>query len=1185
MAAPSSLGGAPSAARAAHQGPDGLGEEPERVLVPLAPVIDVRAPELAALSFTTAGFRWTPAAWSLPPHHAEQAAFQAEECTYTLEYELQVQQVPLGPPTPAAGPDQLLEQVPGALVDGAWRAVASGAGALEEMVQVTGLRSGRFYAARVVATACATVSGTAQQVCFPAAGSPVLPFRTRPSPPGQMQAPALAQRARNALKLKWTQPDETGGEAILRYELAVSPQPASWEGGPPDEQGFSQAYLGDERSFKLARLGPGQRFSFRIRPFSALGAGPWSLPSTFTTQASVPAAPEPPLQVGCSKDAATLQWRAPPDNGAPVSSYTLEMDDGRGGDFRLAAAGPATSASLTNLASGLTYRIRLRAENSEGVSLWSPVVAATTAATVPASPTGLGVVGITRTSVTVAWQPPHADGGSPVQGFQVQLQAKTKVAAAELGPDWIIIFDGSALATTFAALQPGCQYSLRVAARNGAGQGQFSVPLHVTTAPDAPLAPPTPEAVSETKSLLLRWRAPPHDGGAPIVGYKVEMRSGEDQGGSAALGPADSLAIPQHFISIYSGLDMCVQVTDVLPGTRYEFRVAAMNSHGAGPWSPVGSTATKPAAPQAPEPPVVVGSGSSSLSLTWKEPFGQGKEVCSYTLNLARPAHPGQPLQQQQQQQAQQLEQLQQQQLQQQEEQQEEQQDESHDGTAGGGGQAAGAEKLRWETVYSGPLTSAEVKHLKPASHYLLRLRAHNEIGGSPWSEAMAATTGPAAPGAPCGLAAAALSSARVRLSWAPPAEDHGAEVSSYQLEVAGPGAAPGAAWSRAWSGGDCAAEVGGLLPGRAYSWRVRALNACGAGPWCEPAQCRTLAAPPGAPPRPSFSQRTATSVKVNWGMPPESNGAVPSRSLLQLRGGSASASKHAWAQAYDGGELFYRLTGLQPGASYDVRVAAVNVAGAGPWSEASSVTLLLGAAGQPTHVLLASWPAAEPAPAAAEAAGYELEAAPLAGGAPALKATVPRATSATLTGLAPGTTYAVRVRSVGTAGTGHSAWSAAVHVDTPAAPAPPPGGSDGGSDAAPGAIPSAEGGGKRKGRAKAKAAPAEGSPGGGAEKRKGRPAAAASMVLAKKTPPPRRAALRSTWQLVGADWRMAKRFWRAAWRWFVGTVIVILVCWGLAWVAHANSQVTAQARQQRAQAAAPAGMHPTARLGRLQGD
>lgn len=172
------------------------------------------------------------------------------------------------------------------------------------------------------------------------------------------------------------------------------------------------------------------------------------------------------------------------------------------------SADPLSRMLSVCLQSGLHYRFRLRAENSEGYSMWSHVAAATTAATVPGSPMGLTVIGFSRNSASLTWQPPHSDGGSPVTDYQVQLQAKTKVAAAALGSDWIIIFDGAAVATTFSALQAGCQYLVRVAARNVAGQGQFCIPVQLTTASDAPLPPPVPEAEAAiTVSCCRAWPA------------------------------------------------------------------------------------------------------------------------------------------------------------------------------------------------------------------------------------------------------------------------------------------------------------------------------------------------------------------------------------------------------------------------------------------------------------------------------------------------------------------------------------------------------------------------------------------------------------------------------------------------------------------------------------------------------
>jgi hypothetical protein len=122
-----------------------------------------------------------------------------------------------------------------------------------------------------------------------------------------------------------------------------------------------------------------------------------------------------------------------------------------------------------------------------------------------------------------------------------------------------------------------------------------------------------------------------------VVGYKVEMRcSPAASGATGAISPQHSLAIPEHFLGIYSGPDMCVQVTDLLPGTAYEFRAAALNNQGASSWSEIGTATTLPAAPLPPPAPQLTASSSSSLSVVWKEPYDQGSPVTSYTLNMAR---------------------------------------------------------------------------------------------------------------------------------------------------------------------------------------------------------------------------------------------------------------------------------------------------------------------------------------------------------------------------------------------------------------------------------------------------------------------------------------------------------------------------------------------------------------------
>lgn len=75
----------------------------------------------------------------------------------------------------------------------------------------------------------------------------------------------------------------------------------------------------------------------------------------------------------------------------------------------------------------------------------------------------------------------------------------SKVAVADLGKDWLTIYQGPALSTNWSALRAGCKYQLRVACRNAVGFSQFSIPVPFMTAPDAPLPPPRPTALIESR--------------------------------------------------------------------------------------------------------------------------------------------------------------------------------------------------------------------------------------------------------------------------------------------------------------------------------------------------------------------------------------------------------------------------------------------------------------------------------------------------------------------------------------------------------------------------------------------------------------------------------------------------------------------------------------------------------------
>lgn len=89
--------------------------------------------------------------------------------------------------------------------------------------------------------------------------------------------------------------------------------------------------------------------------------------------------------------------------------------------------------------------------------------------------------------------------------MQVQLLPISKIAVADLGgSDWLSIYQGSGLSTSWNSLRAGCKYQLRVACRNAVGYSQYSVPVTFVTAPDAPLPPPRPSALIESRVSSAR---------------------------------------------------------------------------------------------------------------------------------------------------------------------------------------------------------------------------------------------------------------------------------------------------------------------------------------------------------------------------------------------------------------------------------------------------------------------------------------------------------------------------------------------------------------------------------------------------------------------------------------------------------------------------------------------------------
>jgi len=67
-------------------------------------------------------------------------------------------------------------------------------------------------------------------------------------------------------------------------------------------------------------------------------------------------------------------------------------------------------------------------------------VTAQTAAVPPDSPSAPTVLGSNRTSVSIRWDAPEADGGSAVTSYEVELRPKSKAGLAGMTDEWLTVY-------------------------------------------------------------------------------------------------------------------------------------------------------------------------------------------------------------------------------------------------------------------------------------------------------------------------------------------------------------------------------------------------------------------------------------------------------------------------------------------------------------------------------------------------------------------------------------------------------------------------------------------------------------------------------------------------------------------------------------------------------------------------
>ena len=180
------------------------------------------------------------------------------------------------------------------------------------------------------------------------------------------------------------------------------------------------------------------------------------------------------------------------------------------------------------------------------------------------APTGL-VVKPGAGQAALKWAAPPANGVK-VTGYSVTPY----IGGVAQTP---VTFASKAKAETVTGLTNGTSYSFTVAAVSigGAGLSSAASPVYLI---GAPLAPKAPKAKVKTGVLTVTWAAPVSSA-SPITGYVVTPYVG---------------GVAQAPITFASSA-LSEPIGGLTHGTSYKFTVAAVNTYGTGPASPLSAAA------------------------------------------------------------------------------------------------------------------------------------------------------------------------------------------------------------------------------------------------------------------------------------------------------------------------------------------------------------------------------------------------------------------------------------------------------------------------------------------------------------------------------------------------------------------------------------------------------------------
>ncbi|VFV41631.1 neogenin homolog 1 [Lynx pardinus] len=458
-----------------------------------------------------------------------------------------------------------------------------------------------------------------------------------------------------------------------------------------------------------------------------------------------------------------------------------------------------------------------------------------------------------------------------------------KLYYMEKGTDKEQDVDVSSHSHTVNGLKKYTEYSFRVVAYNKHGPGVSTQDVAVRTLSDVPSAAPQNLSleVRNSKSIVIHWQPPPPaTQNGQITGYKIRYRKA-----SRKSDVTETLVPGTQLSQLIEGLDR---------GTEYNFRVAALTINGTGPatdWLSAETFESDLDETRVPEVPssLHVRPLVTSIVVSWTPPENQNIVVRGYAIGY------------------------------------------------GIGSPHAQTIKVDYKQRYY------TIENLDPSSHYVITLKAFNNVGeGIPLYESAVTrphtVPDPTPMMPPVGVQASILSHDTIRITWADNSlPKHQKITDSRYYTVRWKTNIPANTKYKNANATTLSYLVTGLKANTLYEFSVMVTKGRRSSTWSMTAHGTTFEFVPTSPPKDVTvvsKEGKPRTIIVNWQPPSEANGKITGYIIYYST--DVNAEIHDWViEPVVGNRLTHQIQELTLDTPYYFKIQARNSKGMGPMSEA----------------------------------------------------------------------------------------------------------------------------------------------------------------------------------------------------------------------------------------------------------